>query len=71
MAHKKPHLVPEIHKSRFTRQDGEYEIAFARFSEFNERASSTVISELSLQDLEVLRDMLSRFLDDGRYQEIQ
>lgn len=58
-------LVPVIHKSR---RDG-YEVECQRINKYGERASSMVITELTIADLQALSYELVRYLDEGQYQE--
>lgn len=68
--YERPVLHPKVkHVVRTGGRDEGYEINFERINQYKERASSLVVSELSLADLVVLRDELSWYLDEGQYQE--
>lgn len=62
----RPRLVPETHRAR--RPERGYEVTFNRFIR-GDRTSSFALGELSLEDLETLRDHLNWYLDEGRYLE--
>lgn len=68
--HERPVLHPTVtHTVSPTGRDEGYEIEFERINRFGERASSFMVSELSLDDLRALYYELGEYLDRERHQE--
>jgi hypothetical protein len=68
-SHERPILRPTVkHDVSLSRRDYGYEITFDRINKYNERSSTLVVGGMSLEDLEILRNTLEWYLDEGRYQ---